>query len=187
MMDLLQENTFNETKINDGIKLLFKEKKDKSIDDIKNILTRCYALGELYFVKHDLFIVLVNQYKLFLKAAIYIFRIAVLMLEISEKFKCEKLEFIKSLIKRFESISLVDKLPGVGKLNQIGGGTIGSLYEQMNILLNKFVSEPNTYNDINSETIKDANEIIKTKNELIKAVIEYIEDRIRNSNSNSNT
>jgi hypothetical protein len=187
MMDLLQENTFNETKINDGIKLLFREKKDKSIDDIKNILTRCYALGELYFVKHDLFIVLVNQYKLFLKAAIYIFRIAVLMLEISEKFKCEKLESIKSLIKRFESISLVDKLPGV-KLNQRGGGdVIKSLYEQMNILLNKFVSEPNTYNDIDSETIIDANEIIKTKNELIQAVIKYINDRIPNYNSNSNS
>ena len=187
MVDLLQEDTFNEAKINTQIETFLKKKKDKSIDDIKNILTRCYALGELYFVKHDLFIVLVNQYKLFLKAAIYIFRIAVLMLEISEKFKCEKLEFIKSLIKRFESISLVDKLPGVGKLNQIGGGTIGSLYEQMNILLNKFVSEPNTYNDINSETIKDANEIIKTKNELIQAVIKYIEDRIPNSNSNSNS
>ena len=187
MVDLLKNDTFEKETIDGKIKLLFREKKDKSIDDIKNILTRCYALGELYFVKHDLFIVLVNQYKLFLKAAIYIFRIAVLMLEISEKFKCEKLESIKSLIKRFESISLVDKLPGV-KLNQRGGGdVIKSLYEQMNILLNKFVSEPNTYNDIDSETIIDANEIIKTKNELIQAVIKYINDRIPNYNSNSNS
>ena len=59
----------------------------------------------------------------------------------------------------------------------------------MNSLLSNLVSKQNTYNDIYSETIIDANEIIKTKNELIQAVINYIDskNRIPNSNSNSNT
>ena len=73
-------------------------------------LTRCYALGELYFVKHDLFIVIAKQYKLFLQAAIYIFRIAVLMLEISEKFQCQEINAIQSIIQKFE-MDIAKSLP----------------------------------------------------------------------------
>ena len=132
--EVLEKDDFNEDEILKVIRTLFERKNKNSYDKIESVLTRCYALGELYFVKHDLFIVIAKQYKLFLKAAIYIFRIAVLMLEISEKFQCQEINAIQSIIQKFE-MDIAKSLPGVDKLSIQQGGAgeniITQFYKQI--------------------------------------------------------